>query len=105
MALGGTYSTGTISVAADGTVVTGAGTLWSSVAEQGDWLFANGNIGIIASVDDDTQLTSTTRGRAARWSPPVMRRPNVMAPLRPGADTSEAARYRGARYTNHHLWR
>ena len=57
MALGGTYSTGTISVSADGTVVTGAGTLWSSVAEQGDWLFANGNIGIIASVDDDTQLT------------------------------------------------
>jgi hypothetical protein len=57
MALGGTYNTGTISVSADGTVVTGAGTLWSSVAEQGDWLFANGNIGIIASVDDDIQLT------------------------------------------------
>jgi len=57
MALGGTYATGTISVSATGTVVTGTGTLWTSVAEQGDWLFANGHIGIIATIDDDTHLT------------------------------------------------
>lgn len=53
---GGTYSTGTISVTADDTTVTGVGTLWASIAEQGDWLYADGNIGIIETVTDDTHL-------------------------------------------------
>jgi hypothetical protein len=57
MALGGTYDTGTISVSADGVVVTGAGTLWTSIAEQGDWLWANGHIAIIESIELDTELT------------------------------------------------
>lgn len=57
--LGGTYSTGTISIAADGTVFTGTGTLWSTQAEQGDWIFANGNIAVITSdAITDTTLTS-----------------------------------------------
>jgi hypothetical protein len=55
--LGGTYTTGTISVSANGTAVDGAGTLWSAIAVQGDWILANGNIGLIGSVNDDTDLT------------------------------------------------
>ena len=55
--LGGMYSTGVFTLDADGKVATGNGTAWTLVAEQGDWLFANGHIGIIASVDDDTHLT------------------------------------------------
>lgn len=54
--LGGIYRTGTISIAASDTAVTGIGTLWSVVAEQGDWLFANGNIGIINQNIGDTSL-------------------------------------------------
>jgi hypothetical protein len=57
MALGGTYDTGTINVSANGTIVTGAGTLWTSIAEQGDWLWANGHIAIIESIGLDTELT------------------------------------------------
>jgi hypothetical protein len=57
MALGGTYDTGTISVSADGAVVTGAGTLWTSIAEQGDWLWANGQIAIIKSINLDNEIT------------------------------------------------
>lgn len=54
--LGGIYSTGTVSVAALGTVITGVGTLWTTQAEQGDWFFANGNIGIINGTITNTQL-------------------------------------------------
>jgi hypothetical protein len=56
MALGGTYSTGTISVAANAVAVVGAGTLWGSVAEQGDWLMANGAVGLIDTVTDDAHI-------------------------------------------------
>ena len=55
--LGGTYSTGLATLDAGGKVAIGLGTAWSLVAEEGDWLFANGHIGIISSVDDDTHLT------------------------------------------------
>ena len=55
--LGGMYSTGVLTLDADGKVATGNGTAWTLVAVQGDWLFRNGHIGIIASVDDDTHLT------------------------------------------------
>lgn len=49
------YKTGTISIAADGTIVTGTGTLWSTQAEEGDWLWCNGVFaGITADFDDTT---------------------------------------------------
>jgi hypothetical protein len=54
--LGGIYSTGTASVGALGTVVTGTGTLWSVIAEQGDWFYAAGHIGIITETFDDDTL-------------------------------------------------
>jgi hypothetical protein len=56
--LGGTYTTGTLSIAANGTVFTGSGTLWSVIAEQGDWILANGNIAVVTEAITDTSLTS-----------------------------------------------
>lgn len=56
--LGGIYATGTLSVAANGTVFTGVGTLWSTQAEQGDWILANGHIAIITGTIADTALVS-----------------------------------------------
>jgi hypothetical protein len=55
--LGGTYSTGLARLEANTNAVEGIGTAWSLVAEQGDWFFANGAIGIIDQVVDDTHLT------------------------------------------------
>lgn len=58
MALGGTYTTGTVSTdAEDAKKLVFSGTLLESVAVEGDWIEANGAIGIIASVDDDTNVT------------------------------------------------
>jgi hypothetical protein len=54
--LGGTYTTGSISIAVDGTSVIGTGTLWNPVAEQGDWLFSVGHIAYVDSVVSDTEL-------------------------------------------------
>ncbi|MCS0501371.1 tail fiber domain-containing protein [Ancylobacter mangrovi] len=51
------YATGTLSVAAGGTVVTGAGTLWTMVLQPGDTLFADGLLVPITTVDSNTQLT------------------------------------------------
>lgn len=57
MALGGTYDTGTITVVAEATTASFSGTLLASVAEEGDWIFADGIVGVIASVDSDTAVT------------------------------------------------
>jgi hypothetical protein len=57
MALGGVYETGTITIAAGGHNVTGVGTLWGPVAEVGDWILCNGQVGMVGAVADDTHLT------------------------------------------------
>ena len=51
------YKTGTVSVAAGGTVVTGVGTLWTQVLSPGDVFYAAGLSVPIASVVSDTQIT------------------------------------------------
>jgi len=57
MAFGGVYKTGTITVSAAATTVAGTGTLWSvAQIEAGDLLFANGSVGVINAVTDDTNL-------------------------------------------------
>ncbi|MGV1896696.1 hypothetical protein GOZ84_11040 [Agrobacterium vitis] len=58
MALRSDYRAGTISVAAGTTVVTGAGTAWSTAGfAEGDLLFADGYCGIVGAVTSDTALT------------------------------------------------
>lgn len=56
MALGGVYETGTVTIDADRLTVTGTGTLWTPVAEVGDWLLINGQVGLIDSVLGDTHV-------------------------------------------------
>lgn len=51
------YITGTIAVAANSTVVTGAGTAWETALIVGGVLFAGGISLPIASIDSDTKLT------------------------------------------------
>ncbi|WP_296585753.1 DUF2793 domain-containing protein [Xanthobacter sp.] len=51
------YGTGTISVSANGTAVTGVGTLWSTPIMPGDTLEAGGRAVRILSVTDDSHLT------------------------------------------------
>lgn len=51
------YGTGTISVSANGTAVTGVGTLWSALVMPGDTLEAGGRAVRVLSVTDDTHLT------------------------------------------------
>lgn len=48
--LGGTYTTGTISLVNGSTQVAGTGVLWVDAIE-GDWIFSQGFVGIIDSVD------------------------------------------------------
>lgn len=57
MAFTNYYGSGTISVSANGTAVTGAGTLWSTPIVPGDTLEAGGRAVRILSVTDDTHLT------------------------------------------------
>jgi hypothetical protein len=57
MALGGVYTTGTITIATGGLAVTGVGTLWGPIAEVGDWILCNGQVGMVAIVNSDTSLT------------------------------------------------
>lgn len=58
MALLSDYASGTITVAADGTAVTGSGTAWSAAGfTEGDLLIANGYFGIVGSVESNTALT------------------------------------------------
>ncbi|MFG1184359.1 phage head spike fiber domain-containing protein [Xanthobacter aminoxidans] len=51
------YGTGTISVSANGTAVTGVGTLWSALVMPGDTLEAGGRAVRVLSVTDDSHLT------------------------------------------------
>lgn len=52
------YTSGTISVAANGTAVTGVGTGWAAAGfQEGDLLFANGYSGVVLSVGSNTALT------------------------------------------------
>ncbi|TKT67070.1 tail fiber domain-containing protein [Rhizobium sp. LC145] len=58
MALLSDYTSGTISVAADGTAVTGVDTGWVAAGfREGDLLFANGYTGVVRSVESNTALT------------------------------------------------
>lgn len=58
MALLSDYTAGTITVAANGTAVTGSGTAWVAAQfKEGDWLIANGWVNVIASVNSNTSLT------------------------------------------------
>src|SRR5690606_40654560 len=58
MALLSDYTAGTVSVAANGTTVTGTGTAWQTAGfQEGDWFIANGYVTVIASVDSNTQVT------------------------------------------------
>ena len=60
MAIEGIYDTGTISVNAGATAVTGVGTAWATVGiTPGDKFEAGGLIGIIESSTDNTHLTLT----------------------------------------------
>lgn len=57
MAFSNYYGTGTISVSANSTAVTGVGTLWSTPIMPGDTLEAGGRAVRILSVTDDAHLT------------------------------------------------
>lgn len=58
MALLSDYTSGTITVAANGTAVTGSGTAWLTAGfQEGDLLFASGFVGVVQSVDSNTALT------------------------------------------------
>jgi glycerophosphoryl diester phosphodiesterase len=58
MALQSDYSSGTITIAANATAVTGSGTAWLSAGfREGDVLYANGYSGIVQSVNSNTSLT------------------------------------------------
>ncbi|OHV81601.1 hypothetical protein [Rhizobium sp. LCM 4573] len=58
MALLSDYTSGTISVAANGTAVTGVGTGWVAAGfREGDLLFADGYTGVVKSVESNTALT------------------------------------------------
>lgn len=60
MAIDGIYDTGTISVNAGATAVTGVGTAWTTVGiTPGDTFEAGGLIGLVESVTDNTHLTLT----------------------------------------------
>lgn len=56
--LGGIYKFGTISVTSGDTTFTGTSTLWSTVAEQGDWILADGQVAVITADIADTELVS-----------------------------------------------
>lgn len=58
MALLSDYTAGTITVAANGTAVTGSGTAWQAAGfKEGDLLIANGYFGSVGSVQSNTALT------------------------------------------------
>jgi len=71
-----TYSTGTVSVTAGSTSVTGAGTSWAANLDPGMFLDSSSGIGVIKSVESDTALTlrvpwsgSTAAGAAYAAAP------------------------------------
>lgn len=58
MALLSDYTSGTITVAAGGTAVTGVGTAWLTAGfQEGDLLIASGYFGIVGSVNSNTSIT------------------------------------------------
>jgi hypothetical protein len=58
MALLSDYTSGTLTVATNGTAVTGSGTAWLAAGfQEGDLLVANGYFGIVGSVESNTALT------------------------------------------------
>lgn len=57
MALISYYDTGTASVAANGTTVTGQGTLWLNAVKPGDWFVAAGLSSRVVAVNSNTSLT------------------------------------------------
>lgn len=72
MALLSDYTNGTVTVAANGTTVTGVGTAWKAAEfQEGDWFIANGFAAVVASVASNTSLTlvSPWRGGALTASP------------------------------------
>ncbi|MDX3929264.1 MAG: pyocin knob domain-containing S74 family peptidase [Shinella sp.] len=72
MALQSDYTAGTITIAANGTAVTGTGTGWLTAGFQvGDLLFANGWVGVVLSVNSNTSLTLAQpwRGGALNGAP------------------------------------
>ena len=63
-----TYSTGTASVAAGGTVVTGVGGMWSGInAKQGDFISIGGSDAVLI-----TEVTDTTHLKVAPWPAAAM---------------------------------
>lgn len=67
MEYGGIYRTGTISIAADATAVTGSGSLWGAHIEQGDFLIAGGVASVVDSIDTDIGITLS-----APWPGPTL---------------------------------
>jgi len=69
-----TYSTGTASVAAGGTVITGAGGSWTGInAKQGDFISIGGSDAVlITEVTDSTHLKCTPWPDAAKTSQPYI---------------------------------
>lgn len=58
MAIQSDYASGTVTIAANATAVTGSGTAWLTAGfAAGDLLFANGYIALIGSVESNTALT------------------------------------------------
>lgn len=58
MALLSDYTAGTVTIAANGTAVTGSGTAWLAAGfGEGDLLIANGYFGLVGSVQSNTALT------------------------------------------------
>lgn len=63
MALPTSYKVGTVSVSANGTVVTGSGTFWNAAGLTAGDLFAKNGLSVgIASVDSPTQSRWMHRG-------------------------------------------
>src|SRR6187551_3647714 len=61
------YFTGTVSVAAGGTVVTGAGVMWSGInAKQGDFISINNLAEVLI-----TEVTDATHLKIAPWQGPA----------------------------------
>lgn len=74
MAILSDYTSGTISVAANGTAVTGVGTAWQTAGfREGDWLIANGWVNVIASVNSNTSVTLAQPWRGGALSGAVYR--------------------------------
>ncbi|OLP44165.1 gp53-like domain-containing protein [Rhizobium oryziradicis] len=69
MALLSDYTAGTVTIAANGTAVTGSGTAWLAAGfGEGDLLIANGYFGLVGSVQSNTALTLSQPWRGGALS-------------------------------------